>query len=460
MPQDDCLFGGLGVETTLRFAARLRLDAPAAAADRRVARVLSALGLERVRERNVDALSGGQLRRVSAAVEFLSARPVLALDEPTAGLDAFTSIATVQLVKRSAHGELRTAIASVHQPAWPLLQLYDARFAASVTGRGAARRPNDEIGSGAGGHPPRARRPRRGRVRPRGPPLVAPRRRAALFKRRGAPGPRGNERRRNAFPAAPNLRPVECFGRFSQVQVVLDAAADGVVLEVFERLAEPDVQPPWGVLPSVPEVDGFAQSAPPRGGSTVLCLRLDGRAPKRRGGAARATRPGRRYAVLLRRECEMFHGDRYKATFVGAMQVFQATWLGLVVCGMRASFDKANVVQFYAGAATIRAVTARWSGSPRNSPKCRRDVQEHARSTLTKLHLEGTVKFGYDTGDDGVRELALRVHSAGKARVVTRASQRHVFVLALPFSKSDGLLRLRFRDRDVVAVYFLRAAPD
>lgn len=88
VPQDDALHGSLRVDQTLAFAAELRLPgATAAQRQERIDRVAEQVGLGERMGLRVRKLSGGQRKRVSVALELLTAPPVLILDEPTSGLD-------------------------------------------------------------------------------------------------------------------------------------------------------------------------------------------------------------------------------------------------------------------------------------------------------------------------------------------------------------------------------------
>ena len=89
VPQDDIIHAELPLERTLRYAAGLRLppSTPKKEIDAAVERAMTALDLsERARVR-VGALSGGQRKRASIAVELLTQPHVFFLDEPTSGLD-------------------------------------------------------------------------------------------------------------------------------------------------------------------------------------------------------------------------------------------------------------------------------------------------------------------------------------------------------------------------------------
>jgi ABC-type multidrug transport system ATPase subunit len=108
VPQDDIIHADLPLERTLRYAARLRLPSGTRPADvdAAVAGALAAVGLTAQAGVRVGALSGGQRKRASIAVELLTDPHVFFLDEPTSGLDPLTSAELLtrlrQLADRSA----------------------------------------------------------------------------------------------------------------------------------------------------------------------------------------------------------------------------------------------------------------------------------------------------------------------------------------------------------------------
>lgn len=99
----------------LRFAAALRLPRDLAADDvlARVQDAITSVGLEGTEESEVRALSGGQRKRVSLAVELLTRPAVLFLDEPTSGLDPANEARAMETFRRIAD-EGRTVLVSTH----------------------------------------------------------------------------------------------------------------------------------------------------------------------------------------------------------------------------------------------------------------------------------------------------------------------------------------------------------
>lgn len=132
--QADVLAPTSTVLETLLFAAKLRLpeNIPLAVKEERAHLVLSQLGLTDVAHTRVGStehrgISGGEMRRVSIAVELVAAPDVLVLDEPTSGLDSVSAARLVKLLKNLAESpESRTTIiASIHQPSSALYHSFN-----------------------------------------------------------------------------------------------------------------------------------------------------------------------------------------------------------------------------------------------------------------------------------------------------------------------------------------------
>jgi ATP-binding cassette subfamily C protein CydCD len=113
LPQDPVLFAGT-VASNIRLGLPGASDADVAAAARDAA--LTEIGLETPVGESGKGLSAGQRRRVALARALLPGRPVLLLDEPTAGLDAAREahvLATLRRLAAAGHAVLVVT----HKPA-------------------------------------------------------------------------------------------------------------------------------------------------------------------------------------------------------------------------------------------------------------------------------------------------------------------------------------------------------
>jgi ABC-type multidrug transport system ATPase subunit len=114
VPQDDIIHADLPLERTLRYAAGLRLPgASPAEIEHAVASAMAALDLTPRASTRVAALSGGQRKRASIAVELLTEPHVFFLDEPTSGLDPATGAELMRVLRRLAHGGA-TVVVTTH----------------------------------------------------------------------------------------------------------------------------------------------------------------------------------------------------------------------------------------------------------------------------------------------------------------------------------------------------------
>jgi ABC-type multidrug transport system ATPase subunit len=89
VPQEEIVHLDLTGRQALHYAAALRLPVrtPWQEVDKLIENLAARLGLAEHLDTVARELSGGQLKRLSVAVELLSLPPVLLLDEPTSGLD-------------------------------------------------------------------------------------------------------------------------------------------------------------------------------------------------------------------------------------------------------------------------------------------------------------------------------------------------------------------------------------
>jgi ABC-type multidrug transport system ATPase subunit/ABC-type multidrug transport system permease subunit len=118
VPQDDIIHLEMPLRRTLRYAARLRLPAGTSAeeSDRDVDETMRELDLADRADVPVRALSGGQRKRASIAVELLTRPRLLFLDEPTSGLDPSTAADVMRLLRRLSQRGV-TVVLTTHEPA-------------------------------------------------------------------------------------------------------------------------------------------------------------------------------------------------------------------------------------------------------------------------------------------------------------------------------------------------------
>jgi ABC transport system ATP-binding/permease protein len=117
VPQDDIIHLEMPLRRTLRYAARLRLPAgtSAAEANRVVEETMRDLDLADRADVPVRALSGGQRKRASIAVELLTRPSLFFLDEPTSGLDPSTAADVMRLLRGLSRRGV-TVVVTTHEP--------------------------------------------------------------------------------------------------------------------------------------------------------------------------------------------------------------------------------------------------------------------------------------------------------------------------------------------------------
>jgi len=108
----------------------LRMEnATLGAREERVLDVAKMLGLDGILESQVGGqmirgISGGQLKRLSIAVEIISLPELIFLDEPTTGLDSAIAHEVMSAVRNLANNN-RTVICTIHQPTPATFALFD-----------------------------------------------------------------------------------------------------------------------------------------------------------------------------------------------------------------------------------------------------------------------------------------------------------------------------------------------
>ncbi|KAJ6648259.1 ATP-binding cassette subfamily G member 4, partial [Pseudolycoriella hygida] len=90
--------------------------------------ILDLLRLTKTSQTMCQRLSGGEMKRLSIALELVNNPPVIFLDEPTTGLDDLSSSQCISLLRRIALGG-RTIICSIHTPSAKIFQMFDLVYA-------------------------------------------------------------------------------------------------------------------------------------------------------------------------------------------------------------------------------------------------------------------------------------------------------------------------------------------
>lgn len=111
--QDEAIYPIQSVEGNLRFFGKLA-GLRGQALDDAISRYAGQLEIEPLLSQIASRLSGGERRRVHTAVALLDRRPVVILDEPTAGVDPVTRQAVLATVRGLAREEGRAVLYSTH----------------------------------------------------------------------------------------------------------------------------------------------------------------------------------------------------------------------------------------------------------------------------------------------------------------------------------------------------------
>ncbi|CAJ1036426.1 ABC transporter/ABC-2 type transporter, putative [Leishmania lindenbergi] len=129
--QDDLMHSYVTVEEAVRFSATLRTPQTVSTEEleMRVSRVLRQLGIDHVRHNCIGSalvrgISGGERKRCAVAVEMVTSPPLLFLDEPTTGLDTFTALHLLTLLRSLSRSGV-AIIFSIHQPRFRIYETFD-----------------------------------------------------------------------------------------------------------------------------------------------------------------------------------------------------------------------------------------------------------------------------------------------------------------------------------------------
>ncbi|KAG8222397.1 hypothetical protein J437_LFUL003018 [Ladona fulva] len=125
VPQQDLAVETLTVKETMDFMSRLKMNPEIREVEKKkwIRSLLSELGLTKCAHTRLSALSGGERKRLSLAVQLLTDPPILFCDEPTTGLDSYSAGAVVEKLKQlTSMG--KAVICTIHQPASGLFDLF------------------------------------------------------------------------------------------------------------------------------------------------------------------------------------------------------------------------------------------------------------------------------------------------------------------------------------------------
>ncbi|XP_065217134.1 protein scarlet-like [Planococcus citri] len=133
--QDDLFVPTLTVSEHLHLAARIKLDKKTTIKHRKelVDEILTDVGLKNCENRFIGNsndeegklnLSGGERKRLSVATELLMNPALLFCDEPTTGLDSFTALKLMTIMRNMTSQGGKTIICSIHQPSVKIFDLF------------------------------------------------------------------------------------------------------------------------------------------------------------------------------------------------------------------------------------------------------------------------------------------------------------------------------------------------
>lgn len=130
VPQHDYLLQKLTVRETIAFATKFN-----GLQQKVVYRIIDEFDLGSCAEVRVSKCSGGQKKRLSIAIEYLSKPDILILDEPTTGLDTPSAVKVISLMSELVGKERIAVVTSIHQPNAELFHSFHHLYILGVTGQ-------------------------------------------------------------------------------------------------------------------------------------------------------------------------------------------------------------------------------------------------------------------------------------------------------------------------------------
>ena len=147
VPQHDHLFKPFSVRESLMFASRMNNPKEFNMEDHKakVSEILDLLNLTSCAEQRIANLSGGQVKRTSIGLEFISSPAMLILDEPTSGLDSDNAENVIRLLKRLSRESSTAIITTIHQPSVAVLEMFDFIYMLNLNGENIYYGPPNEL---------------------------------------------------------------------------------------------------------------------------------------------------------------------------------------------------------------------------------------------------------------------------------------------------------------------------
>ena len=136
VPQKDTLYMAFTVRETLIFASKMKNLGKNVNHENEACNVAKCLSLTSCYNERLAQCSGGEVKRVSIAVELISHPDILVIDEPTSGLDSSTAIQCVKLLRRLVESKNPIAVVTtIHQPNYKVLQEFTSLYVLSRNGQ-------------------------------------------------------------------------------------------------------------------------------------------------------------------------------------------------------------------------------------------------------------------------------------------------------------------------------------